>query len=107
MIQSRSEFEAVLGDMIRTLGKVIYARGSDIKLQGARRQLKAVEDSLKKKQVPDPEEVKGLIEAAQTIRNQKLGYRGIEERTFDLEDYLEFNPTAGFNPPKDDGGSED
>ncbi len=106
MIHSRSEFEAKLGDLIRTLGKFIFARAGDTTLETARRHLKQVQQSLENKEPPDPKEAKAFVEATRTIRRQRLNYPDIEATTFDLEDYLEFNPACGFKAPKDEDEEE-
>ena len=91
-ILSESEFEAVLSGMIRKLGKIMHFQGQDAKLEAARRRLRAALDSMLKGHgiKLEPDEAKGLIEAAEIIRAAGLGDQKLEDDSFDVEDYLSY-----------------
>ena len=91
-ILSESEFEAVLSSMIRAIEKLIYAGAGDVKLQKINRQLQAVLDVMldKEKDKPSPEQLKGLTEAAESLRGASLGDPKLEDASFEIEDYVTY-----------------
>jgi len=91
-ILSESELEAVLSRMIIKLGKIIHYRGQDSKLEAARRRLQIALDRLLKGRGSklEPDEAKGLVEAAEIIRSAGLGDQKLEDDSFDAEDYLSY-----------------
>ena len=100
MIHSTSEFEAVLGDVIITLDKIIFARSTDVKLEKIRRDYQKIVKCIKKKVPPEPADLTAATKASDSLRAQ--GIPGLDEKTFDIEDFMEFNPTLGFEHPPED-----
>ena len=91
-ILSESEFEAVLSSMIRAIEKVTYARAGDVKLEKINRQLQAVLDVMldDDQDKPSPELLKGLTEAAESLRGAGLGDPKLEDDSFEIEDYVTY-----------------
>jgi hypothetical protein len=91
-IQSESEFEAVISGVLRQLEKISYSQAGDPKLDKARRQLQIVLDVMldDSKDRPTAEQLRGLTEAAEAIRSLGLGDPKLEEKSFDIEDYVTY-----------------
>jgi hypothetical protein len=100
MIHSTSEFEAVLGDVIITLDKIIFSRSTDVKLEKIRRDYKKIVKWIKKKLPPEPADLKAAAKASKSLRTQ--GFPDLDEKTFDIEDFMEFNPKLGFEHPPEE-----
>jgi hypothetical protein len=88
-IQSLSEFEAVLGQVVFGLDKVIYERGEPPKLKEARRSMQIVLEA-----APDKTRLKAMKDklsaAAEVVRLEVPQNEKMNEQLWDLIDYIDY-----------------
>lgn len=90
-IRNESELETLAREVVLYLDKLIYVQGGDAKLEGARRNLVAVRDTLHRKEKLTQRQVQALNESAVVLR-EVLKDQRINDLLWDMQDYFELNP---------------
>ena len=85
---SASEFEAVLGQCLIKIDKVLYHRGDPPKLKEARRELDIVLSF--SREPAKLKELKPRLVAACDVVNLELGEEPMREDLWDCQDYIDF-----------------
>jgi hypothetical protein len=87
-ISSPAEFETVLKTVLVRLDRVIHDNARDPALEGARRQLAIVHQTVKAKQPIGPAQARSLAAASATLR-ARVDDEALGDQLWDLSDFAE------------------
>lgn len=86
-IQTDSELEVVLRDIILRVDRTLHERHCP-PLEGAARDLKLLAAQLKRKEKPNPQQIRSLLSASVAVRDN-LQSDEVFDRMLDIEDFLQ------------------
>jgi hypothetical protein len=93
-IHSAGEFDVLLSDIVFRLDRVVHEQPRNAALVSARRQMQLLREWVKKGVKVGPREINSLTSAVETIRTAEKNDAELEERLYDLMDYVEQNHKA-------------
>jgi hypothetical protein len=93
-IQSAGEFDVVLSDIVFRLDRVLHEQPRNGALTSARRQMQLLREWVKKGQKIAAREMSAVTSAVETIRMAEKNDSELEDRLYDLMDYVEQNHKA-------------
>ena len=93
-IHSAGEFDVVLSDIMSRVDRLIHEQPRNGTLISARRQLGLLRDSVKKGLKISAQSMTTINGAVETVRTTEKNDTELEDRLYDLMDYVEQNHKA-------------
>jgi len=90
-IQTAGEFDVLLSDIVFRVDRLIHEQPNNGALVSARRQLHQLRDWVNKGLKIAPREMIGVNAAVETLRQTEKNDTDLEDRLYDLMDYVEQN----------------